>query len=224
VSIWQSWLSTYLYCILYTHELILYGSVAVYFILFYNSTPGWAIAHFENVRSLLLTCKKCDFKMRTFFAHPLFSKELLCDRTLCRTFEKCKKVWSHIRTFLKSDKMCNRTIALFQRATKNAIAQSLFWNERMCKNVRKKYKFWNHTFLHFNKIAQLFFQKGRMCKKSMIWNQHFFCIFLHIRAFWKSDCAITLFLHFFKEWQKVQLHILTFLKSDKMCDRTLAHF
>jgi len=62
--------------------------------------------------------KKCNFEIRTFCAHLLFSKELLCDCTLCRIFEKCEKsaiththifkeqqnVRSHIRSFIKSDK------------------------------------------------------------------------------------------------------------------------
>jgi len=63
--------------------------------------------------------KRCDFKIRTFLhilTHSLIWKERLCDHTFFALFQRAKKVRSHICTFLKSDKMCNRTFAHFQRA------------------------------------------------------------------------------------------------------------
>jgi len=101
-------------------------------------TTCWAIAHFENVRSLFL---KSNSEIRTLFAHSLILKERLCDRSFCRCFEKCdkkcntqlhfwkewQKVWLHNRTFEKSDKKCDHTIALLKRAKmcECAIAQPL---------------------------------------------------------------------------------------------------
>jgi len=66
----------------------------------YRSRQGWAIAQFENVRSLFFLC---DLEIRTFFTHFY-------------TFDLFKRanVRSHIfRTFLKSEKMCNRTFPHF---------------------------------------------------------------------------------------------------------------
>jgi len=162
---------------------------------------------------------KCDLEIHTFFAH--------------------------IRTFLKSGKMCNCTFAHFQRATKSAIAQSLFQNEQMCKNVQKKCEFRNCTFSHFKKIAQLLFQKEQMCKKVRFPNHTFFALkksrshifndcsfkvqfwnsnfFAHFHTFAHFKQAIVRW-HFFALFQKVLSYIPTFLKSDKMCNRTFSHF
>jgi len=47
-----------------------------------------------------------------------------------------------------------------------------------------------------------------------------FAHFLHLRSFQKSDCVISHFVAHWKSAKKVQLHICTFLKSEKMCNRT----
>jgi len=63
-----------------------------------------------------------------------------------------KNVWMWYRTFSHSLK-------------KSVIAQSLFQNEQMCKNVQKKCKFEITLFCTLKRaIAQLPFQKGRISK------------------------------------------------------------
>jgi len=141
----------------------------------------------------------------------------MCDRFFCT-----KKGDLEICTFFA------HFFEHFQRAAKSAIAQLLFQNERICKNVRRK-------------NANCSFDVQEKCEKVRI---------SHIRSFQKSkNFTITLFSHFFKEqknmWshicmflksklmcnphifkkQKyVQMHIGTFLKNKKMCDCTCAHF
>jgi len=115
----------------------------------------------------------------------------------------------------------------------------------MCKLLNKQ----GWAITHFENVRSPFLRS----EKSGIRKSHFFCTFLHIRPFQKSNCAITLFKvqksailkfalfplihsfqksvcaialfwHCLKEQQKVWLHIHTFLKSDKKCDCTFAHF
>jgi len=110
----------------------------------------WAIACFENLRSLCLKSEKiaikkitlfCTFSLiRSFgkkkvwfwnlifgtFLHTLFSKAQLCDHTLFALMKSAiaqyhfwkewQKVRSHNPTFEKSNKKCDRTIALLKRA------------------------------------------------------------------------------------------------------------
>jgi len=82
----------------------------------------------------------------------------------------------------------------------------------------KKVQFRNRTFALFESaIVQLLFLK---CEKSAILK---FALFSYIFAFAYFERVIVR-LHFFKEQQKVRSHIHTFLKSNKKCDRTFAHF
>jgi len=143
-------------------------------------------------------------------------------------------VQSHIRTCYKSDKKVwshNRT---FEKSNKSVLAQSHFWKEQMCENVQIKCKFLivqiakkaglgNRPFF---KCAIAFFkgQKSAISKFAL-----FSHIFTHL-LFWKNNCAIALCkvqkrgiwklaksaiaqLHFWKEQQKVRLHNCTFEKS-----------
>jgi len=172
-----------------------------FFLLTNTVRQGSAIANFENV--LFNMRKKCDFKIGTFFAHLVFSKERLCYRTFCRTFEKCEK---------------------------SEIAQSLFRNERMCENVGKSANFKIPLFCTLKRSHKLLFQKERMCKnvqnkckKMRFQNSHIFAHLLFSKerlcdhTFSKSDkkcdrtfahfkiatkCAMA-HLHIFKERQNV---------------------
>jgi len=70
---------------------------------------GWAISHFQNVRSLFLKCKKVRFRTSHFF--------------------------SHICSFWKSDCAIALFFALLKRVTKSANAQ-LHFEKMWCANVR----------------------------------------------------------------------------------------
>jgi len=138
----------------------------------------------------------------------------MCNRTFAH-FKERQNVQLHICTFSKSDKKCDHTIAILKWA-----------NVQKCEKKVQISK--SHLFctikrspIALSKRANV--QKcAKKCEKSA--NSHFFCTFSHICSFQKSDCEITLFSHFFKEQKNVRLHICTFLKSNKMCDCTFAHF
>jgi len=65
-----------------------------------SAIQGWAIAHFENVRSLFL---KCDLKL----AQSHFWKEWQKVRSHNCTFEKCDRKCDRPIALLKSAKMCD---------------------------------------------------------------------------------------------------------------------
>jgi len=160
---------------------------------------GWAIAHFENVRSLFFLCEKSAIWKFAHFSHirSFWKSEYAIAQS--HIFKERKNVRSHIRTFSKSK------------------------NVGMCKNVRKKCESQNFPFSHFKKIANCSFEKGecaKMCKKVQKVGICPLCTYSHTRSLQKSDCAITLFSHFFKELRTVRSHIRTFSKGEnvRMCD------
>jgi len=157
------------------YSLFIGGGVRPFGLQSGNAHQGWAIAHFEKVQLLFFCAKKVHSHI---FAHLFFLKERMCYCTFYRTCSKSKKcavAHSHI---FKRGKMYDRTFAHFHRVTKSAIAQSLFRNERMCKNVQKSANFKIALFLHSKKIANRSCKKGECAK---MWekcaNSHFFAHF-----------------------------------------------
>jgi len=119
----------------------------------YCKNQGWAIAH-SLIRS---------FAHRSF---PLFSKELLSDRSFCRSLQKsewaialfgalCKRAneRSLFSALFAKEWMSDRSLfALFKRATKRAIALTLFRSFALSKRATKR------------AIALSLFQKERKSK------------------------------------------------------------
>jgi len=88
------------------------------------------------------------FAHRTFL---LFENVQMCDRTFFRSLKMCNRtffaLWkcanlrSHILLLFKNVRMCYSTFfRSLKKFEKSVIAQSLYWNEQMCENVRKKCK------------------------------------------------------------------------------------
>jgi len=164
---------------------------------------------------------------RTFYA--LFKRTTKkCNRTIALFKGVTKKCDCTIILFKTATKKCNPTIALFKRANVQKCAN--FW---MCKLLNKQ----GWAIARFGNVRSPNFKS----KKSAIWISHFFHTLLHIRPFWRSNCAITLI----KVWKKCDFKVCTFFahfqtfahferaivrshflkeKSDKKWDRTFAHF
>jgi len=116
----------------------------------------------------------------------------------------------HNRTFLK-EQMCEK-VRIFECAncsTSRVVQSPVLKNVRSPFFKSKKVRF---QILHFSTLSHFLILKVRLC------NHTFFALFQ--RA---TKCAIA-HSHIFKDRQKVRSHICTFLKTDKMCDRTYAHF
>jgi len=204
---------------------------------------GWAIAHFENVQLLFLTCKKSAISKFTLFCTFLLIGSL-CDPTFYRNFEKCdctiallkratKKCNHKIALFKRATKECDRTIALFKRATKKCDCTiALFkratkkWDCSIARlkkaNVQKKCGFLNVQIAQQAGLGNRPFWKCMIAlfkSEKMRFGNHNFYTFLHIRPFQKNNCAIALF----KVWKsrilkfalfRTFLDICSFWKSD----------
>jgi len=122
---------------------------------------GWAIAHFENVQLLFLTCEKVRFWNFTYFLHIYAHCSYQKSNCAIAHLKNAKYVRLHNRTFSKSDKKCNRTISLFKERQKVGLHIHTFLkSEKKCNhtialskwaNMRKKCKFWNNTFSQLKK-------------------------------------------------------------------------
>jgi len=89
--------------------------------------------------------KKCDSEICTFLhilAHLLSSKERLCNRSFCHTFEKSNKKCDRTITLLKrATKKCSHSIALLKRAT-NKCDRTIAFFEKSTKKCDHTNAFW----------------------------------------------------------------------------------
>jgi len=156
----------------------------------------------------------CSFKkpiVRLHFLSHFWKVWKKCDRTIALFKRATKKCDPTIALFKRATKKCDCTITLFKRVTKKCDCTIALFKKANVRKCAKKCEFSNVQ------IAQ---QAG--LGNHPFWNVRlpFFHTFLHIHPFQKSNCAIALSKVRKKVWfQNSQffrtfLHIRSFRKSD----------